>query len=311
MTALTNLAKAIASPRSSIQKEGRNSDSSLDSKGRSAKRNEEKRLEKQEKAARAERERELVEEKRRQEDERARAEEDEETRARYGWAMDARELRTIAEVDTMREGEEITFRARIHHQRQVSKALDFVLFRDQIHSIQGVLAHTTEHMIRWVQRLEDESLVQVSGTLQKPPEPVASATQHDLEVKIYSIHVVNPAQDLPFDNYSPPETTQQRLSNRVLDLRHPSNQALFKIRSTVTRKFREVLDRDDFIEIQTPKLQPAATESGAEVFKVNYFGRRAFLAQSPQLAKQMAISGDLKRVYEVSRSSSTCRRLSS
>jgi aspartyl-tRNA synthetase len=53
------------------------------------------------------------------------------------------------------------------------------------------------------------------------------------------------------------------------------------------------------MEIQTPKLQPAATESGAEVFKVNYFGRRAFLAQSPQLAKQMTVSADFGRVYEV------------
>jgi hypothetical protein len=92
---------------------------------------------------------------------------------------------------------------------------------------------------------------------------------------------------------------RMRLSNRVMDLRNPVNHALFKIRAMVLRQFREVLDNKGFVEIQSPKLQPAATESGAEVFKVNYFGRTAFLAQSPQFAKQMMISADFGRVYEV------------
>jgi aspartyl-tRNA synthetase len=64
--------------------------------------------------------------------------------------------------------------------------------------------------------------------------------------------------------------------------------------------FRRVLEDRGFLEINTPKFQPAATESGAEVFKVDYFGRTAFLAQSPQLPKQMCISADFGKVYEVS-----------
>ncbi|KAF3763123.1 hypothetical protein M406DRAFT_84036 [Cryphonectria parasitica EP155] len=226
-------------------------------------------------------------------------EEDEETQARYGWVTGAKELLSLPEVTERKEGEEVTFRARIHHQRNISKHMDFLLFRDQTHSIQGVLQHDTPHFVKWVQRLEPESLVQVTGALQKPPQEVRSATYKDLEIEVYSIHLVNPARDLTFDNYDPPETTQQRLNNRILDLRHPSNQALFRIRSMITRVFREVLEKDNFIEIQTPKLQPAATESGAEVFKVNYFGRRAFLAQSPQLAKQMTVSADFGKVFEI------------
>lgn len=268
--------------------------------GKASRRTEERRARKEEKSIRQQQERESIDERRKLEDQLAMMEEDEETQARYGWVTEAKELLSIQEVTERKEGEEVTFRARIHHQRNVSKHMDFLLFRDQTDSIQGVLQHDTPHFVKWVQRLEPESLVQVTGSLQAPPEPVRSATYKNLEVKIHSVHLVNPAHDLDFDNYDPPETTQQRLSNRILDLRHPANQALFRIRSMVTRVFREVLERDHFIEIQTPKLQPAATESGAEVFKVNYFGRRAFLAQSPQLAKQMTISADFGRVYEVS-----------
>lgn len=309
MTALQNAFRAL-SPRSSADHGARtngtmngharsSSSGSSRSLGKASRRTEDRNARKETKALRLQAEREEIEERRKLEDQLAMQEEDEETRARYGWAMDAKELLTIREVTELPEGKEVTFRARIHHQRNISKHLDFLLFRDQTHSIQGVLQHDTSHFVKWVQRLEPESLVQVTGTLQAPPEPVRSATHKDLEVKVYSIHVVNAARDLPFDNYEPPETTQARLNNRILDLRHPSNQALFRIRAMVTRKFRDVLDRDGFIEIQTPKLQPAATESGAEVFKVNYFGRRAFLAQSPQLAKQMTVSADFGKVYEV------------
>lgn len=268
--------------------------------GKASKRTEERRARKEQKAIKQQEEREKIEERRKMEDQLAMMEEDEETQARYGLLTDAKELLSIEEVQQRKAGDEVTFRARIHHQRNISKHLDFLLFREQTHSIQGVLQHDTSHFVKWVQRLEPESLVQITGTLQEPPEPVRSATFTDLEIKVYSIHLVNPARDIHFDNYDPPETTQMRLQNRILDLRHPANQALFRIRSMITRVFRQTLEKENFIEIQTPKLQPAATESGAEVFKVNYFGRRAFLAQSPQLAKQMTVSADFKKVFEVS-----------
>ncbi|KAI1074603.1 aspartyl-tRNA synthetase [Whalleya microplaca] len=209
------------------------------------------------------------------------------------------ELCTLKQVAGLPVGSNVNFRARIHTQRRVSQALNFLLFRIQTDSIQGVLSHATPHMIRWVQKLPPESLVHVTGTLQKAKQPVSSATFPDVEVHIYSIHLANSANNLPFNNYEPPETLRHRLSGRVVDLRHPTNQAIFRVRAMVVRKFREALEEQGFLEIQTPKLQPAATENGAEVFKVQYFGRAAFLAQSPQLAKQMAISADFERVYEI------------
>ncbi|PHH62242.1 hypothetical protein CDD81_7302 [Ophiocordyceps australis] len=215
------------------------------------------------------------------------------------WPMHPSELNTIAQLDQLPLGSDVTFRARIATQRQLSKALDFLLFRDQTHSVQGVLSRDEMDMVQWVHKLNPESLVQVGGTLKAPPEPVRSATHSGVEVHVHTIHLVNAAHNAAFSNYKPPETLRNRLASRILDLRHPSNQALFRIRSLVSRLFRETLEQQGFMEINTPKLQPAATESGAAVFKVNYFGRNAFLAQSPQLAKQSAVSADFGRVFEV------------
>ncbi|KFY55186.1 hypothetical protein V496_07086 [Pseudogymnoascus sp. VKM F-4515 (FW-2607)] len=90
-----------------------------------------------------------------------------------------------------------------------------------------------------------------------------------------------------------------RLNNRVVDLRTTSSQSIFRIQSGISNMFRTYLDSKGFIEVHTPKLQGAATESGASVFEVNYFGRPVYLAQSPQLAKQMCISADFERIYEI------------
>lgn len=90
-----------------------------------------------------------------------------------------------------------------------------------------------------------------------------------------------------------------RLNNRIVDLRTGPAQSIFRIQSGICNLFRSYLDTKGFIEIHTPKLQGGATESGASVFEVNYFGRQAFLAQSPQLAKQMAVAADFERVYEI------------
>lgn len=100
-----------------------------------------------------------------------------------------------------------------------------------------------------------------------------------------------------FDDRSLPQRV--RLNNRIMDLRTAGSQSIFRIQSGVCNLFRSYLDGQGFIEIHTPKLQGGATESGSSVFQVDYFGRPAFLAQSPQLAKQMCISADFERVYEI------------
>lgn len=90
-----------------------------------------------------------------------------------------------------------------------------------------------------------------------------------------------------------------RLDNRILDLRTPTNQAIFRLEAGVCRLFREVLTRKGFTEIHTPKIIPAASEGGANVFTVSYFKGSAYLAQSPQLYKQMAIAADFDKVFTI------------
>jgi len=90
-----------------------------------------------------------------------------------------------------------------------------------------------------------------------------------------------------------------RLEQRYLDLRTPANQAIFRLQSAVCQLFREALLAEGFQEIHTPKLIAGASEGGAAVFHTDYMGRPACLAQSPQLYKQMAICGDIDRVFEI------------
>lgn len=97
----------------------------------------------------------------------------------------------------------------------------------------------------------------------------------------------------------PQITNRTRWAHRIMDLRTSAAQSVFRVQAGICSLFRGYLDERGFVEIHSPKLLGGATESGASVFTVQYFGRPAFLAQSPQLAKQMAISADFERVYEI------------
>ncbi|KAM0074749.1 aspartate--tRNA ligase dps1 [Fusarium odoratissimum] len=204
---------------------------------------------------------------------------------------------TIAEVAKMTVGTEITFRANIQTQQRLSPDRDSLIFRDQTGSIQGALARTTPHLVNLVKCLTPESLVQVTGTLQQLHEPIPSVSNYGLKVAVYSVHRVDFSHSLLFDNYGTQESPQE--PTRILDLRNPSNKALFRIRAIILRTFRQVLEDQIFTEIHTPRLQPAAIQSGSEMFEVSYYSRRTVLAQSQQLANQMAIAAGFRRVYEI------------
>lgn len=90
-----------------------------------------------------------------------------------------------------------------------------------------------------------------------------------------------------------------RLDNRVIDLRTTAKQAIFKLSSGVCHLFREFCINNDFVEIHTPKLIGGSSEGGSNVFNFSYFNRKACLAQSPQLYKQMCVMGDFQRVFEI------------
>jgi aspartyl-tRNA synthetase len=226
----------------------------------------------------------------------------------------------IASLSPQLDGQAVVIRARVHTLRAQGNRMVFFNLRQRIDSVQAILevedAKVSKYMVKWASGLANERIVLVEGIVQKSPEEIKSATVKDVELRLTRIHLISGLYDrLPFsiDDASRPDSEKDenpdaqfnrvlldtRLSNRVVDLRTQTNQAIFKLQSAIGAFFREYLDSRGFTEIHSPKLQGAATESGASVFKVSYFKGSAYLAQSPQLAKQMAIAADFERVYEI------------
>jgi nondiscriminating aspartyl-tRNA synthetase len=289
----------------------------------------EKQAEKEKKAEIAEEREKAVEEQKKRMAEQAAKEETAEQKALYGvlpinnYAGEWKHLERvdIGNITAKDVGKEIVFRARIHAMRKLSTRLVFFLLRQSTRTVQGVLeehGNITKYFMYWAERLDVESIVLVRGIVQQPAAKegeVTGASIHDWELSIHQLQVEGSvSQHLPYNPYEGEISTTEiqedgdtrhavpfkvRMHHKVVDLRTTASQAIFRIQSGIGFYFRDYLDSQGFIEIHTPKLQGGATESGASVFKLDYFGRPAFLAQSPQLAKQMSISADFGRVYEI------------
>jgi len=111
-----------------------------------------------------------------------------------------------------------------------------------------------------------------------------------------SIEIISLADTIPLEENANADTKQDY---RWLDLRSEKNEYTFRIQSAFVKYLREYLYKENFTEIHTPKLLGAASESGSDVFEVKYFDTKAYLAQSPQFYKQMAIASGIERVFEV------------
>jgi aspartyl-tRNA synthetase len=174
--------------------------------------------------------------------------------------------------------------------------VQFVLVRDHTGIVQvthkrtgdgSALEETIEH------GMPIESAVKVTGTVVDNPIVKLGG----LEIIPTSIEVVNrAASPLPINEQSGPD---QRLQWRFLDLRDPSRRLIFEVQTTFENALRDFALAEGCTELHTPKLMGTASESGAEVFQVKYFDRIAYLAQSPQFYKQMAIAAGIDRVFEV------------
>lgn len=184
----------------------------------------------------------------------------------------------IETISSMKPGEEVVFRARIHTIRQMSSKLAFTLFRRQLHTVQGVLAEEesiiSQHMVQWAEGIATGSIVLVKGVIQTPNEPVKACSVKNQEVLIRELHVISRRPlAVPFTVYEDENSRnlelagekanisdRLRLNNRILDLRTTTSQAIFRVNSGVGNIFRSYLDYRGFIEIHTPKLQGGATE---------------------------------------------------
>eukprot|EP00349_Pseudokeronopsis_sp_Brazil_P012541 CAMPEP_0202979846 /NCGR_PEP_ID=MMETSP1396-20130829/85884_1 /ASSEMBLY_ACC=CAM_ASM_000872 /TAXON_ID= /ORGANISM="Pseudokeronopsis sp., Strain Brazil" /LENGTH=600 /DNA_ID=CAMNT_0049719461 /DNA_START=1 /DNA_END=1803 /DNA_ORIENTATION=- len=224
-------------------------------------------------------------------------------------------FRRIPELKENLAGQKIWVRARLATSRSVGKGV-FLLLRQQTYSVQGVVwqgESVSKGMVKYAAGIPLESIVDIQGTLVRESNAIQSATEKFVELHINEIHVVSRAQDLPFlvedagRNEAeaaaaglPTVLQDTSLNFRWVDTRTPANQAIFRIQSGVCHLFREFLNSRGFVEIHTPKLIGGASEGGANVFRLEYFGQPACLAQSPQFYKQMtAACGGFERVYEI------------
>lgn len=208
-------------------------------------------------------------------------------------------------------------RARVHSTRGTGKQC-FLVLRQQNATIQALVAVSetvSKQMVKFATNLNKESVVDITGTLIRVTSKVESCTQNDVEIHVETLRVISqsrPRLPLSIDDASRPEELLEsedasfvrvnldtRLDHRVIDLRTITNHAIFRIQSGICMLFREFLLENRFIEIHTPKIISAASEGGASVFKVSYFKGSAYLAQSPQLYKQMVICSDFERVFEI------------
>jgi len=173
----------------------------------------------------------------------------------------------------------------------------FLILRDKTGTIQLILTKgkTPQQAIETYSKLTRESVIRVKGIVKASEKAPGGVEVEPLEIEVLSLAKT----PLPIDVTGKVRADiDTRLNNRVLDLRRRESQAIFRIQDTVLQAIREKLRELGFIEVLTPKIIASATEGGAQLFPVLYFGKEAFLAQSPQLYKEL-LAGAFERVFEI------------
>ncbi len=180
------------------------------------------------------------------------------------------------------------------HRRRTLASVTFLVLRDRSGLLQVVVKEP--EALEQVARLGEETVVAVTGTVS--PNPSAPGGVELVEP--YVEPLTDPAETPPVELWRPTLTAglPTLLDHAPVTLRHPRAKAAWQIAAASMQGFRSALTRDGFTEIATPKLVGVSTESGANVFAVDYFGQPAYLAQSPQLYKQVLV-GVFERVFEV------------
>ncbi|MGY2613050.1 aspartate--tRNA(Asn) ligase [Bacillus pretiosus] len=204
--------------------------------------------------------------------------------------MDSIMKRSLTKECTEQSGKVVLLQGWVKKIRHLGN-VSFLLLRDRTGVIQCVLENELAGF-----KVDVESVVHVIGEIVE-----TSKTELGVEVLAHEVKILNGAEPLPFEiNKKKLQVgLDQLLNERVLSLRHERNAAIFKVKSTLVQSFSEFLIENDFTRIFTPKIVSQGAEGGANVFKLPYFQKEAYLAQSPQFYKQMMVAGGLERVFEV------------
>ena len=190
-------------------------------------------------------------------------------------------------------GKKVNLQGIIHKIRRM-REFAFVLLRRREGLLQCV--YCEEEAEFSLEQLQENMSVRLDGVVVAEERSSLGYEVRLIRAEILSV----PAEPSPLviNNREVPASLETLLDYRPLTLRHPKEQAIFKIQAELCRGFRDFFDRNHFTEIHTPKIVSGSAEGGANVFRLDYFGKEAFLAQSPQFYKQMMV-GVLERVYEI------------
>ena len=201
---------------------------------------------------------------------------------------------TIAELPG-KSGEKATVRGWLHKRRDLG-GMVFVVLRDRSGIVQAIIKDEAEQ--GKLAGLQNGTVLSITGDVVEEARAVGGVELHSPILKIMTpVTEVMPVEiDKPIDHKS--ENLDTLFENRAVNMRNLQERSIFQIRAALTRYVREFLYEREFVEIQTPKLLAGATEGGAEVFKLDYFGQEATLAQSPQFYKQMSVAA-FERVFEI------------
>lgn len=192
-------------------------------------------------------------------------------------------------------GEKVLIKGWLHKKRLMG-GLTFINVRDRAGLVQVLIEDKKE--VEKLRGLQIGTVLEVTGSVVEESRAPGGAELHEPSISITVPVTSEPLIEIDKPISHKAENLDTLFEYRGLVLRNLQEQKIFRIRATLTQKLREYLVKNEFVEIHTPKLIAGATEGGAEVFKLDYFGREATLAQSPQLYKQMLV-GAFERVFEI------------
>jgi len=176
--------------------------------------------------------------------------------------------------------------------------INFLVLRDKTGKIQIIAkkGEAEENVLKVMEDLTKESVISVEGKVKLNKEAPGG-----LEIIPDKLEVLSKADvPLPIDFSGKVNTTMdKRLDWRFLDMRNPRTAAIFKVQSEITRAFREFFLNEGFTEFWPPEIIEAAPEGGAELFKITYFDKEAYLAQSPELYKELATGTNLEKIFTI------------
>ncbi len=182
------------------------------------------------------------------------------------------------------------------HKKRLLGGLTFINVRDRHGLVQIVIQDKAE--VEKLRGMQIGTVLAVDGKVVTEPRAPGGAELHDPTLTVLVPVIEEPPIEIDKPLSHKPDNLDTLFDHRALGLRNLQEAKIFKLRSELLRYIREFLYKHDFVEINTPKLVAGAAEGGAEVFKTDYFGKEATLAQSPQLYKQIMV-GVFERVFEI------------